>query len=216
MTYSPTRHHLPDGLVPATGDRPLSGDVTGRTWEALHYLWQVVTGTADGSGSSIGTPQGHTHEGVRDQTLEADAPEILGWAFGHCSVSFEVDNNAAPKSVIDTEGRWTDGAVAYDYGRSLWHVPAQTVGALGLNAAFEVHALIEKGQVLGAPVTVRATVGGLTVIANNAALGIGLESVTLAFGAGLIGSGPQEVLIEMFSAGAGDSARIWHSTGVTA
>jgi len=215
MTYSPTRHHLPDALVPAAGDRPVSGDVTGRTWEALHYLWQVTTGTADGSGSSIGTPQGHTHDGVRDQSLEADAPEIQGWAFGQCSSWLITDRNDAPKSSREPGGRWTDGAVAYDYGRSLWHVPAQTAGALGLNAAFEVHALIEKGEVLGAPVTVRATIDGLTVVANNAALGIGLQMVTLAFGAGLIGSGPQEVLVEMFSAGAGDSARIWHSTGVT-
>ena len=45
MTFSPTRHHLPSALVAA--DQPLSGDVMGRSVEAIDYLWHCLLYTSD-------------------------------------------------------------------------------------------------------------------------------------------------------------------------
>jgi len=222
MTFNATRHHLPTTLVAA--DRPLSADVIGRTVEAVDYLWQVTTGTADQDGAALAAPQGHTHDGVRDQTLTADSQVLTGWPFGFGSPRLRADSSNTPNAVtphLDPNGGWADGPATGTLTpvRSMVQVPFDTAGAPGQSAAFSVKVLIEKGTVLSAAnaVTVTATVGGVAVIGNSAAVATGLETITLAFAAGALAVGGANAMqIGIATLLSGDRARVWHAVGIAA
>ena len=217
MTFAPRRHDLPSALIAA--DRPCSGDVMGRSWEALEYLWQVTTNSGDALGTGLVAPQGHTHDGRQDQTLTANAQILTGWAFGFGSPVVQGDSSLVPLPAtphLDPNGGWADGTAILTPIRSQVHVPFGAAGG-GQSAAFSVHVLIEKGAVLSVAgaVTITVTVAGVARIANSAAVAIGLEVITAGpWAAGALASGGASDLAVKIAVASGDVARVWHAAAV--
>lgn len=219
MSYSPERHHLPAALVAA--DEPLSADVQRRSWEALQYLWQVTTGTQDAAGASLSSPQGHTHDGVRDQTLAADSSILTGWACGHLSTVLVVSSDQSPSAadpIFAPNGRWTAGAAVgkIEASRGLVEVPfAPAPAALNSNAQVLLHVLIEHGSANAAGnVTLTATLNGQANTATNAAVAVGLEMISVGPWAAASlpsGGGVTDLIVEIESSGSAEHARVWSS-----
>ena len=217
MTYTPTRHDLPAALIAA--DAPLSADVMGRSVEAISYLWQVTTNSADAAGTALPAPQGHTHDGRNDQTLTADSAAFTKWPCGFGSPILRCDSAAVQVSHLNHFGGWVAGPVAVTSIRSMVHVPFDVTLGSPSNAAVNINVLIEKGTILSAAnaVTVTATLGGIALISNSAAAVTGLEVVTVGpFVAGsLPAGGPNELVITIATLLSADYARIWHASTVT-
>ena len=218
MTYNARRHDLPAVLVQP--DAPLSSDVTGRTVEAIEYVWQVTTGTADAAGGELLAPQGHTHDGKADQTLEATSAAFTGWAFGFGAPRLVPDSPDAPdaaKPHFLPNGGWANALVTGPLIpiRGQVEVP---FGVAGTNVAFSVHCLIEKGGPLVGANNVQVTVviGGVGLLATSAAVATGLELITVGpFPAGSFLAGSQEMLVEILTTTSADFARLWHAAAVT-
>jgi len=220
MTYTPTRHDLPAALV--LPDSPLSADVMGRTVEAIEYVWQVTTGTADADGGSLGgSPQGHTHDQINDQSLTADSTTFAGWPFGFGSPRLNPESILSPDPAdphFTPNGGWANGPATGAVGsiRSQFEVPFD---AAGTNAGFMVFVLVEKGATLSAAnaVQVQATVGGLAIAGASAAAAPGLELIMVGpWPPGSIPAGSSDVLVDITTALSGDYARLWHAVGVAA
>jgi hypothetical protein len=219
MAYSPEQHHLPAALVAA--DEPLSADVQRRSWEALQYLWQVTTGTQDAAGASLSSPQGHTHDGVRDQTLPADSSILTGWACGHLSTVLVVSSDLSPDAtdpIFTPNGRWTRGAGVgkVEASRGLVEVPyAPPPAAIGSNAQVMLCVLIEHGTSHAAgAITVTATLDGQVRTATNAVVVVGLEVVSVGPWAAASlpnGGGVTDLIVEIESANSAEHARVWSS-----
>ena len=219
MTYSPEQHHLPAALVAA--DEPLSADVQRRSWEAIQYLWQVTTGTQDAAGASLSAPQGHTHDGVRDQTLAADSSIMTGWACAHLSTVLVVSSDQSPSAadpIFTPNGRWTRGAGVgkVEASRGLVEVPyAPPPAALNSNAQVTLYVLIEHGTAYAAgAVTVTATLDGQVNTATNALVAVGLEMITVGPWAAASlpsGGGSTDLIVEIESANSAEHARVWSS-----
>tara|TARA_R100001440_G_scaffold30053_1_gene48307 strand:+ start:13915 stop:14580 length:666 start_codon:yes stop_codon:yes gene_type:complete len=216
MTFSPTRHHLPSALVAA--DQPLSGDVMGRSVESIDYLWQVTTNSADGRGTALSAPQGHTHDGVRDQTLTADAFILTDYPTGFGAPFLRSDSSSAPSSLLPhyaPNGGWADGSGTLTPIRSFIFAPfAAAPAAVGSNATLRSQVLIEKGATLSAAaaVTVTVTIDGTAIVANSANAAAGLETIQIGDWAAtsLTSGGPLEMLVQI-SVPSGDFVRVWHS-----
>ena len=218
MTFSPRRHDLPAAAI--ASDRPLSGDVMGRTWESLLYLWQVTTNSADAVGTSLPAPQGHTHDGVRDQTLAADAEILTGWPCGFGAPKVRGNSSASPNPGFphsEPNGGWADGTGTLIPIRSMIHVPFDNVGALGQNALLRSFVLIEKGQTLSIPtaVSINVTIGGAGRNATSSVAAVGLEIVQVGdwLPGALAAGGPSEAVVTI-SVPSGDVARVWHFMAV--
>ena len=216
MTFTPTRHHLPSALVAA--DQPLSGDVMGRSVEAIDYLWQVTTNSADSRGTALSAPEGHTHDGVRDQTLTADAYHLTDYPSGFGAPHLRADSSFAPSLVAPhyaPNGGWADGSATLTPVRSFIFAPfAPAPAAVGSNATLRSQVLIEKGAALSAAaaVTVTVTIDGVAIVANSANAAAGLETIQVGdwAAASLTKGGPLEMLVQI-SVPSGDFARVWHS-----
>mgnify|MGYP003642910009 CR=1 FL=1 len=216
MAYSPTKHDLPPALIAA--DEALSADVNRRSWEALQWLWQVTTGTADAGGSALTAPQGHTHDGIRDQSLGADSSVILGYPCGHGSTMLETMSAASPTPadpIFDPGGRWTNGAAfgAVEVCQSIATVPFAVAPAPPMtSAAVTAYVLVEHGAANPAGnVTVIVTLGGVANVQVNAMAAIGLEMFTVgpwAVGALPMG-GPNALAVTIISANSAEKARGW-------
>ena len=216
MTFSPTRHHLPSALVAA--DQPLSGDVMGRSVESIDYLWQVTTNSADGRGTALSAPEGHTHDGVRDQTLTADAFVLTDYPTGFGAPFLRSDSIVPPD--LDTpslipNGGWADGTAILVPIRSYIFAPfVAAPAAIGGNATLRSQVLIEKGATLSVAtaVTVTVTIDGTAIVANSANAAAGLETIQVGDWAAssLSKGGPLEMLVEI-DVPSGDFARVWHS-----
>lgn len=215
MTYSPIRHDLPSVLVQA--DRPLSADVTGRSVEALEYLWQVTTNTADSTGGALSSPQGHTHDLINDQTLTADSAVFAGWPFGFGSPRLQSESPLSPAPAtphLDPNGGWAAGAAtgALVPIRGQVFVPYDAP----TSAAFSAAVLIEKGAVLSAAnaVTISVTVGGIMLAATSGVAAVGLEVVTVGpWPAGILpAAGTNELIVSIATALSSDYARVWHAS----
>jgi hypothetical protein len=217
MAYSPEQHHLPAALVAA--DEPLSADVQRRSWEALQYLWQVTTGTQDAAGASLSAPQGHSHDGVRDQTLPADSAILSGYTCGHLSTVLVVSSDASPDAsdpIFTPNGRWTRGAAVgkIEASRGLVEVPyAPAPAALNSNSQVILFVLIEHGTSHAAGnVTLTATLDGQVNTATNALAVSGLELITVGPWAAASlpsGGGSAELVLEIESANSAEQARVW-------
>ena len=218
MTFTPTRHDLPDALVSA--DAPLSGDVMSRSVEALQYVWRVTTNTNDAAGTVCAATSGHTHDGRNDQALTADSAAFAKWAFGFGSPYFITNEELNFVSHAAPRGGWVSAASPVIVIRSVFHVPFDTGAGAPANAAFTVNVLVEKGTVLSAAnaVTVSATIGGVTRTANSAVAAVCLEviSITGFAAGGIAAGGPQEIAISLQTAISADHVRAWHASGVTA
>ena len=217
MTYTPTRHDLPAALIAA--DAPLSADVMGRSVEAISYLWQVTTNSADAAGTALPAPQGHTHDGRNDQSLTADSAAFTKWPCGFGSPILRCDSAAVQVSHLNHFGGWVAGPVAVTSIRSVVHVPFDVTLGSPNSAAVSVNVLVEKGTVLSAAnaVTITATLGGVVRTGNSAAAAPGLEVVTVApFAAGAFAGGPKELVVTIETLLSADYARIWHASTVTA
>jgi hypothetical protein len=217
MTFSPTRHDLPNALVSA--DAPLSADVMSRSVESINYLWQVTTNTIDSAGTVCPSPQGHTHDGKNDQTLSATSEFITGWSFGFGAPYVECSSDGTFVNHYTPRGGWVVSATPTTVIRSMIHVPFDVTLGSPNSAAFMVHVLIEKGVLLSAAnaVTITATIGGVTLTGTSAAAAAGLEVVSVGpFAAAAMNGGPQEMLIASQSAVTADYSRVWHASMVTA
>ena len=220
MTFSPIRHDLPAPLVAA--DQPLSADVMGRSWESIAYLWQVTTNSADGRGTALAAHQGHTHEGVRDQTLTADSQTLTAWPCGFGAPNVRADSPFSPDPVSPhyaPNGGWADGSATLTPIRSVIHAPfAPAPAAIGANATLRSQVLIEKGATLSAAnaVTITVTIDGVPLVANSANAAAGLEAIQVGdwAAASLTKGGPLEMLIQI-SVPSGDFARVWHALVLT-
>lgn len=218
MTFTPRRHDLPAAMIAA--DRPLSGDTMGRSWESLFYLWQVTTNSADAIGTALPAHQGHTHDGVRDQTLTADASILTGWPCGFGAPHIQGDSPLGPDPVLPhlvPNGGWADGTGILTPIRSIIHVPYDNAGPLGQSALLSSYVLIEKGQALSiaTAVAVSVTIGGVLLNATSLNAAAGLEVVQVgnwAAGA-LAAGGPNEAAVTV-SVPSGDFARVWHFMAV--
>ena len=216
MTFSANRHDLPSPLVSA--DQPLSGDVMGRSFEAIEYLWQVTTNSADARGTALAAAQGHTHDGVRDQTLTADAQLLLNYPSGFGAPYLRADSSAPPDPVAPhyaPNGGWADGTATLTPIRSIIHAPfAPAPAGIGSNATLRSQVLIEKGATLSAAnaVTITVTIDGVPLVANSAVAAAGLETVQVGdwAAASLTKGGPLEMIVQI-SVPSGDYARVWHS-----
>lgn len=216
MTYTATRHHLPAGIVAA--DQPLSGDVMGRSFEAIEYLWQVTTNSADARGTALPAPEGHTHDGVRDQTLTADSQILTGYPCGFGAPYLEANSSTIPVLGLEhyfPRGGWASGVGTLTPIRSVIHSPyAPAPAALGSNATLRSQVLIEKGQALSVAnaVTVTVTIDGVAVVASSANAAAGLETIQVGdwAAASLSKGGPLEMIVQI-SVPSGDYARVWHS-----
>lgn len=209
MSLTARRHNLPAALVAA--DAPLSADVTGRSWEALAYLWQVCTGTADALGAALPAPEGHTHDGVRDQTLTADAQPILGAVVGAMAPVQDGNSGATWASHALPGGGWVSGSTV-TLLRGIVHAPYSVTGPVGSNATLRAYALVEKGAaVTGAPApTVTVTIDGAPLAAATANPAAGLELVPVGdWPAGtLTGGGPLAAHVDL-NVQSLDIARLW-------
>tara|TARA_R110002110_G_scaffold8121_3_gene40662 strand:+ start:707 stop:1369 length:663 start_codon:yes stop_codon:yes gene_type:complete len=218
MTFSARRHDLPAAAIAA--DRPLSGDVMGRSWESLLYLWKVTTNSADAIGSALPAPEGHTHDGVRDQTLAADAEILTGWPCGFGAPHVQGDSSASPNPALphlEPNGAWADGTAILTPIRSMIHVPFHNVGALGQNALLRSFVLIEKGQTLSiaTAVAISVTIGGVTINATSAVAAVGLEIVQVGdWAAGSLAAGGPNPAAVTITVPSGDVARVWHFMAV--
>lgn len=216
MTFTPTRHHLPSALVAA--DQPLSGDVMGRSVEAIDYLWQVTTNSADSRGTALSAPEGHTHDGVRDQALTSDAFNLTEYPSGFGAPYLEADSSTIPVLGVEhyfPRGGWASGVTTLTPIRSFIHSPfAPAPAAIGSNATLRSQVLIEKGVALSAPaaVTVTVTIDGVAIVANSANAAAGLETIQVGdwAAASLSKGGPLEMQVQI-SVPSGDYARVWHS-----
>lgn len=219
MTYSPEQHHLPAALVAA--DEALSADIERRNWEAMQYLWQVTTGTQDAAGAILSSPQGHTHDGIRDQTLPAESSILAGWACGHASTVLVVSSDQSPNAadpIMHPNGRWTRGAGVgkVEASRCLVEVPyAPAPAALLSNGAVTLFVLIEHGTAHAAgAVTVTATLDAQVLTATNVVVAAGLEMITVGPWAAASlpnGGGVTDLIVEIESANSAEHARVWSS-----
>tara|TARA_R100000664_G_scaffold32703_1_gene48065 strand:+ start:5565 stop:6218 length:654 start_codon:yes stop_codon:yes gene_type:complete len=216
MIYNPNRHDLPSPLV--SNDAPLSSDVTGRSVEAIKYLWQVTTNSADASGTALPANQGHTHDGRNDQTIFAESSAIAGWSCGFGSPFLEASSSSMYISESAPMGGWIMGAGAVSPIRSVVHVPFDVTLKSPDSAAVAVNVLIEKGATLSAAnsALVTVTLGTVTLTANSAVAAVGLEVITVGpFAAAAMTGGPKEMTISLASAISGDYVRLWHSSVIT-
>jgi len=217
MTFTPTRHDLPAAL--AAADAPLSADVMGRSVEAIEYLWQVTTNSADAAGTALPAPQGHTHDGKNDQTLTAASQPFVKWSCGFGAPFLRCDDPSGFSNHLTPKGGWASGAVAITPIRSVVHVPFDVTLGSPNNAAVNVQVLIEKGTALSAAnaVAVSVTLGGVTLTGNSAAAAVGLEVITVGpFAAAALGAGGvNELAISIATALSPDFARVWHASVVT-
>lgn len=214
MTFSPRRHDLPGALI--TSDKPLSGDVMGRSWESMLYLWQVTTNSADALGAALPSPQGHTHDGVRDQTLAADSEIVTGWPCGFGSPHLQGDSPLGPDPAaphLFPNGGWADGSATLTPVRSFVHIPFDNAGAPGTNALCRSYVLIEKGAVLSVAnaVAIDVTIGGVLRSSTSLNVAPGLELVSVGdwLPGDLASGGPVDAEVNI-TVPSGDLARVWH------